>query len=190
MTDEMNDIPLEEDREPSDNELKSVVGLAREQYQLERDIEKLEEQLKEKREQLKNVAERELPQLMTEIGLSGYTLKDGTQLALQETVYASPTKDNLPAVHQWLEEHGSGDIIKRKFVIQFNKEDERWAKKFQRDLDQRKRPLDTTVDRAVHPQTLQKFVRESLVAGVNLPEDIFGIYKKKTTKLIPPKMKT
>lgn len=182
-----DDIALEFPEGLSDNAIKSVVGLAREQWQLEAKVASLERQLKETREALANVAERELPNLMVELGIEGLPLAGGVQLKLATEVYASINKDSQSAAHDWLEANGHEDLIKREFTIRFDRQDETWAKKFQRDLDKRKRPLAVKVKRAVHPQTLNAWVRESLLAGVTLPEDVFGVFRKRIAKLLRPK---
>lgn len=185
------EIPLDDDRPaPSDNELKSVVGLAREQWKWEREIGRLKDELKKAEEALKNVAERELPNLLVEIGMTQFKLSNGALLELKTETYASISAEHRAAAHKWLEDHEHGNIIKREFNIRFNRGDEAWAKKFQRDLAQRKKPLAVVVKRAVHPQTLQAWVREALAAGITVPEDIFGIFKKRVTKLTPPKQET
>lgn len=183
----IDDIPLEEVTGPSDNEVKAVVALAREQWRLEDKVADLRRQLAEAEEQLKNVAERELPNLLVELGIEGLPLKGGVKLELDTEVYASITQANREAAFEWLEAHEHGDIIKRQFTVSFGKEEEQFAAKFKRDLARRKRPLDTTIKRSIHPGTLNKWTREVLAAGEVIPEDLFGVFRKRVTKLIRPK---
>lgn len=187
MTEQSQDIPLEDQHQPSDNELKAVVTLARQQWQLERKVADLERQLKEAVQQLRDLAERELPNLMVEVGMKQLTLQNGVALKLDTEVYASISKAAAEQAHSWLEEHGHADLITREFKIRFNREDEKWADKFQRDLNRRKRPLNAQLRRAVHPQTLNAWVRETLLAGAVIPEELFGVFRKRVAKLTMPK---
>lgn len=180
-------IPLEDAKPLSDNEIKSVVELARQQWQLEKDIERLQAELEEKKRELDAISLKELPQLMTELGIRGQTMSDGTELELKEEVYGTITGEKAPLAFKWLEDHEHGDLIKRQFTILFGRDDEAWAKKFTRDLAQRKRPLNSSVKRAVHPQTLNKWLREMIKEGKSFPEELFGVHRRKVAVLKPPK---
>lgn len=181
------DVELEEAHTPSDNEIKSIQALARTQYALQQEIADLEAKLKVAKERLRTCSEADLPTLMVELGVTGLSLDNGWKLDLDTKVYASITKEKNDEANTWLEKNKHGDIIKRVFEIKFGKDDEAWAKKFERDLKARKKPLQYAVKRAVHPQTLQAWVREALVSGLTLPEDLFGVFRKRVAILTPPK---
>lgn len=182
------DVELEDAERPlSDNELKSVTALARQQYDLEKKIKELETELEEKRKELKGLKEAELPNMMNELGLQGFTLSNGWAIRIDPQIYASISKENQDEAYTWLESNGHGDLIKREFNIKFNKEQEKDVKKFQRDLSKRKKPLNVSIKKSVHHQTLNSWVRESIAGGIVIPEKTFGVYRQKVAVLVPPK---
>lgn len=168
-----------------DNLMAQIVGLADKQERLEAEIEDLEGQLEKKKTELKSIANREIPELLS--GLTGsLLLPDGRTVEIAEYLRASIAGDKAGPATKWVEDHGHSSIIKREFVISFNKDDEGWAKKFEQDLRKRKRPLNVKIKRTIHPKTLESWVREQLKNGVALPKDIFGIYHQKISKVKRP----
>lgn len=175
----------DERRGIGDNLMKQLEALADRQESLESEVEQLEELLEKKKNELKIIADQEFPSLLS--GLTGsLRLSDGRTVELNEKIRASIAGSKAGPACEWLDEHGHGELVKREFVIKFNRDDEAWAKKFQRDLDKRKKPLAYNVKRTVHPQTLQAWVKEQLQAGVDLPRETFGVYVQKTAKVKRP----
>ena len=77
-------------------------------------------------------------------------------------------------------------LIKRLFSIEFGREEEKWADKFERDCKQRKKQLHLKRKKFVHPQTLQAFIRGQLEEGVAVPLDIFGVFRQRFVKVALP----
>lgn len=168
-----------------DNLMAQLVGLADKQESLEAEIETLGETLESKKEELRKLANVEIPGLLS--GLTGsLRLPDGRTIELAEYIRASIAGDKAGPATEWMEEKGHGNLIKREFIISFNKEDEAWAKKFERDLARRKKPLAVKIKRTVHHKTLEAWVKEQLAKGVALPKDVFGIYHQKVSKVKRP----
>lgn len=177
----------DEEQKPliGDNLMSQLIGLADKQESLESDIENLEAQLEAKKTQLRDLSGKEIPMLLS--GLTGaLLLPDGRTIEISEKIRASIAGAKAGPACEWLDENDHGELVKREFTITFNKDDEAWAKKFQRDLAARKKPLNVKVKRNVHPRTLESWVAEQLKAGVNVPKDIFGIYHQKTSKVKRP----
>lgn len=169
-----------------DNALARIAGLAQDQIKAEAEVARLEEELKAAQAKLKDISQFKLPELLAEVGMSEFKLKDGTKISVKEDVRASiPKSDSQPAF-DWLESHGSGALIKREIKISFGKGEEAWAKKFMADLAKRKKPVKAENKMTVHPQTLQAFIREQLEKGETVPLDIFGAFIQKFTKVVLP----
>ena len=165
-----------------DNIKKSLIQAADRQQQLEIEIAHLTAELEKRTAALRELSENTIPQIMD--GMFGvFDLGDGRKLEISEKIRASIAGDKaMPAV-QWLDEHDFSSIVKRQFVIEFNRDDEAWAKKFEADLKKRKKPLNVKRKHTVHPQTLEAFVREQLGKGVDLPVATFGIYRQRLSKV-------
>lgn len=159
-----------------------LTELADKQQSVEALIESLEKQLEEAKAALKSVSEKEIPELLAEMKGS-FTLPDGRKISVDEKIHAGLSKEREFAGHLWLEKNNFGNLLKREFVISFDKEDEKWAKEFEKELKNREKPLNSKTRRSIHPQTLQAWVREKLREGVDIPKDIFGVYVKRSAKI-------
>ena len=168
-----------------DNLMAQLGALADKQEDLESTIEDLQEKLEDAQDQLKDLATKEIPTLLQ--GITGsLRLPDGRTIEINEKWRASIAGSKADPACEWLDEHGHGELVKREFIINFNRDDEAWARKFESDLKRRKKPLAYKVKRTVHPQTLVAWVNERMSAGDNLPKEIFGMFHQKTTKIKRP----
>lgn len=175
--------------DPDDTDLKRIANLAARQLDLEREIHDAEQQLTGLREQHKEIAERDLPLAMAEIGMEHFGMKGGFAVDLTVFQYCGITEPNKPAAFQWLRDQGDGSesIIKRQVTIQFGMKQGSDADKLVNWLQRRFPKHKITDKESVAPPTLGKYVREKTKKGVMMPEDVFGIGLKTTTVITPPK---
>jgi len=153
-------------------------------------VAKLEDELKAATDRLTLMEEKIIPDLMEKADSLKITTADGLMIEVKEQVFTSIKEENKPKAFAWLEKNKLGDIIKRQFVIKFGKGDEAWAKKFQRDLLKRKKPLNSEVSRNIHPGTLKKTVTDILEEGkLNLPLEVFGVHRRKVAEVSIPEKK-
>jgi hypothetical protein len=174
-----------------DNILAVISGVALEQKQAELKVARLEEELKAAKEELRVIAEDRLPQLMDDAKQTTLTTTDGIQIEVKTTVRGSIPKTNPGPALEWLEKNGHGNLIKRSFDIVFGKDDEAWAKKFQSDLDKRKKKLNYKIERGVHASTLQAFVRNQLEEGA-IDSDamkVLGVFEQRVSSIDYPEEK-
>lgn len=192
---EPDDLEVEAAPVPTDDLLNNVAALARRQLEVEGEIAELTARLAQKNLDLKAIREGSLPLAMTEVGMTKFTMTGGYEVVVKDGVFGSITKENTEAAHKWLEDHGHGDLIKRTITITFGKGEEVWAAKFQRDMAQRKKPLQHAIKRAVNPQTLGAFVREQarLAKEENLPieskldRNLLSVFELRYAEVNPPK---
>ncbi len=174
-----------ETQEPGGNLMARIEGLAQEQLDAQARVETLELQLAEAKAAAVLVSEKKLPTLLEEaqLGKSKIVTPSGIEITLSEVIRGSIPKGKEDDAHQWLEENGNGELIKRSVTIVFNKDQESWAAKFMRDCRQRKKPLNLKLVRGVHVGTLRAFIKDSLKNGVPIPLDVFGAYRQQFTKV-------
>lgn len=163
--------------------LETISRLAHRQVELEKELEDLAEKQKAIKKELTRVAQVDLPEAMDEVGMAQLRLSDGFEVDIQEGVDASITKLNAGEAHAWLEEHGFGDLIKREVKANLPRERPELVGAFRKFLEQEGVPFDEK--EAVHPQTLKRFVREQLEKGVDIPEDLFGVFNYRKAKITP-----
>lgn len=170
----------------SDESLNKISSLALRQVVLEDELAELEQKLKDKKDDLLRVAERELPDAMSEIGMEEFKLNDGTKIAVKRTFAGTITSKNQATAHKWLRVNGHGDLIKHTATVKFIKGQEEKAVALFKQL--KKAGLVYTDKEAVNHQTLQAFVREQMTAvqeeGAEFPQELFNVFpvQKATVK--------
>jgi hypothetical protein len=167
----------------TDSSLAKVSELVHHQRKLELDVEKCQAALDAAKSALKDVAEFELPDLLTSLGLETVSTNDGLKVTVQKKIRASIPKARESEAFAWLDANGNSHLIKRQFVIDFGKNEDAWADKFERDCAQRKKALHLNRKKSVHPSTLSAFVRKELEENGSFPEELFGVYRQKVAKI-------
>lgn len=169
----------------TDDELQMVSALCHKQVELENTVAELEERLKETKKQLAFVSQVELPNCLSEIGLSSLTLTNGAKIEVKEKYYASIPVENKEKAYAWLEEHNYDSIIKNVVKCEFGKGDNDQAKEAMRELTSLGlRPVN---EKSVHPMTLKSFVKDLFVRGEEFPLELFGAGTVTESKVVLPK---
>ena len=171
---------------PGDNLLAQIAATAVDQQKAELAVEACTEALKKAKEVLCKVSETTLPDLMDKAEMSEFVTADGAlHIKLGEKIRASIPKD--PSLQKeafdWLDDNGHDGLIKRQFAIEFSRDEEKWANRFEGDLKRRKRQLMVKRKKSVHSGTLSSFVKEQLGEGVKLPMKAFGVFRQRFTKV-------
>lgn len=180
---------------PTDAQIAAVRRFAERAVSLEGEIALLSESLTKLNEERSVILDRELVNAMAEARLEVWPMPGGLSFELATLVNGSIPKDRQEEAFSWLEANGHGDLIKRKFTIQFGREDIAWAKKFRADLAKRKKPLNVEERMWVEPMTQGAFVREQLklaAAEGRDPEELaptalLGVFKRTFARLVAPK---
>lgn len=144
-----------------------------------------EEALNVAKAELKDVAEVRIPAATD--GMDGkFNLGDGRELQVKEEIRSSIAGDKrVPAIN-WLDEHDYGHIVKRQVIIEFAKGDTERCEAFMQAVKGLEKDLGTLVVKTnftVHHATLNSWVKEQLTEGVDLPVDVFGIFRQRTAKV-------
>jgi hypothetical protein len=172
----------EETSQVGGNLMGALVSLADQQEAAQEEVERLEALLDEAKKNLQRISEHEIPKLMD--GIEGkLNLPDGRVITIAEKIRASITSEKKPIAMKWLDDNDHGGLIKRRFIIEFGRDQEKWAKEFEAQLAKSKTPLNVKQERNVHWQTLDAFVREQLENGAELPLDLFGVFRQRFAKI-------
>jgi|TARA_R110000787_G_scaffold107271_1_gene215113 hypothetical protein len=154
--------------------LTSVAELARLIRDKEVDIESLENSLKDRKKQLQKLTDEEMPAMLAEIGMSSFTLEDGSTVEIKQTYGASILVKNRPEAFEWLRDKGHDDIIKNTVLCQFGRGEDDQASDFS--AFAQKQGFLPEQKTEVHPQTLRAFVKERCEAGEEFPMELFGAW--------------
>lgn len=165
----------------SDGELSQLSNLASLQADVEAQMADLEAELNRARETHKDLSERQIPELMDNIGIEEFKTNTGLKISIAETIRASIPKAKAPLAFAWLREKGHAALIKRAISVSFGRGEEAAADEFAQKL------TDEAVEygdkSAVHPSTLSAFVREQLAEGEEIPIDLFGVHRQRASKI-------
>ena len=122
-----------------------------------------------------------LPAAMDEIGMSEFTMTDGSKIVVQLITRASIPKDKEDAAFAWLRSHNADSLIKREVSLSFGKGQDKRAVEIISSL--RKMGMDPKDKQAVAWNTLTAWVKEQLANGADLPRDLLGIWNGRRVKI-------
>ena len=143
-------------------ELGSVAKIAKEIAAKEAWVADIEDQLKTAKQQL------------LKLGLSKFTLDDGSEVTVKQTFGASIRTDRKSEAFDWLRQNGYDDIIKNTVSCKFGRGEDGLAETFIDVASKAGFAVDQKTE--VHPQTLRAFVKERVESGDEFPMEMFGAY--------------
>ena len=110
--------------------LASVAAISRQILATETTIDDLEQQIKDEKKKLLKLTDEELPAMLNEMGISKFSLDDGSEVVVKQTFGGSITQANKEEAHSWLRDHGHDDIIKNTVTCQFGRGEDNQAAAF------------------------------------------------------------
>ena len=186
------EIDLLADVAPASNkEIGALADLAQKMVDLENQIERDEELLKQKKQNLRMLAEHDIPDMMQELNMRSFELTNGFSLEVKAIIQATipssgaierakeeSVRAELIVLQQqcfnWLRENGGADLIKSAVEVKFGRGEEQDCKNFTDQL--RDHNLNYKQATAVHPQTLNGFIKERMEAGKDVPMELFRVF--------------
>ncbi len=163
-------------------DLERLVSLSNSMTQKERRVEELEEELRTAKQELRDIQEEQIPDVMMELGVSEVTLTDGRKLTIKEDLHAKIADKNRQEAHAWMVEHGYGDIIKNQVVVNVETGNQESLNSLLGILNNNAYE-DYSLKNNIHFQTLKKFVKENIEAGVDIPLNLFGVFMSKKAQI-------
>lgn len=163
--------------------LEQITNLAEKAEQLSSTIEHLEDALKAQKGELHELKTKALPDAMTSVGLSEFTMESGTTLKLEDfvagTLPKKPEEKEVAIRH--LEELEAEGIIKNTMTVRFSKAEHNMAGMIADDL--RSQGYEVELTSGVAPQTYLKFVRDALKNGDPIDLEKLGIFSGRQVKI-------
>ncbi len=163
-------------------ELSQLTQLAEQQAFAQAKVADLEAQLNKAREELRDIAERQLPELMDQIGIGEFKTTTGLKIKIDETIRASIPKAKAQLALAWLKNNGHGSLIKRVVSVSFGRGEDEQAEQLVKKLNEELH-IEAEDSASVHPSTLAAFVREKLRNGEEIPLDLFGVHRQRVSKI-------
>jgi hypothetical protein len=166
---------------PSTERLSQLATLVKTMQDYQESVDKMTKDLAEEKERLRVVSMEDIPNLFDELELSTIKLADGQTVEVKRSFAASITKAHWPAAKAWLEANGHGAIISHDLTIKIKKGEEEQHTVIVDALTEA--GLSYADGEKVHPQTLKGFVKEQMEAGSDIPQDVFGVFPVRMTKV-------
>ena len=110
--------------------LTSVAALARTIRDKEALVSTLEEKIKAEKKSLMKLTDEVMPSMLAEIGMSSFSLEDGSTVEVKQTYGASILVNKRPEAYDWLRENGYDDIIKNSVSCSFGRGEDDLANAF------------------------------------------------------------
>jgi len=156
-------------------------ALVMQMQEAESDVAQAEMVLKQAQERHRDICERQIPELMDEMGLLEFKNRDGLHVKIERKIRASIPAALRPAAYAWLEDNGFGGMLKRTVSVAFNRDEADAARELVGQLDGKFAGVKE--DCKVEPSTLSAFVREQLEQGSELPLELFGVFEQRIAKV-------
>ena len=172
----MSDIAQAFQPEKPPADIPRLTAMAHTAVNLERQLEMLEAELSRVRKEWLDLTRVQLPDIMAEIGLTSFTLADGSRLRIEDMIEGSLPKDPVARASAVaiLESIGGGEMIRNEVVVPFERKQHNVAVNLARELQDR--GLVVRVQQDVHHMTLKSFVREKLSHGEEVPFEKLGVF--------------
>lgn len=168
---------------PEDSLLR-LTKLAGQQLDAEAAVAAAEAALLRAKDTLKDISERQIPELMQEVGMASYKTTTGLSIDVEENYRVSPPKAKRLECWAWLRANGAVALLKRKITVEFGKGEDEKAEALSTQLTKDYSLVQD--DTNVHPQTLAAYVKKQMRDGKPIPTDLFGIYVQKSSTITRP----
>lgn len=190
------------DQQADPKKIAEVIKLAQELYQLEREIGQDLIALKHKQERYASLETTLLPEAMAAAAMHSYALgASGWSVDVDDFVRGSiPSQTSIDEADgpdrevlvnrrtealTWLRRNKADSLIKNKLTAEFGKGQDKAAKKFAAEIEKAGYPA--KCEESVNFQTLNKFLKEELEKGTEVPKETFALFMGKRARLTPPK---
>lgn len=182
-------------------DLQAVKDAAEEMRGIMSRLAKYEEVARELKERFNKLQLEVLPDLMIQAGMQEFTLVTGETVTVKDFVNANIPSltsiedaddtekaillDRRDKCIKWLKSVKAEAIIKNKLVAEFGKGQSKVASKFAKEIQ--KQGYASKVEETVHPQTLNKLIREKIADGIEVPSEPFALFVGKKADINKPK---
>jgi hypothetical protein len=187
---------------PDTGEMARLTALVQEAGSADEEIKTLEKRIKEKKELRRQLLDVVIPELMTELGgltaieVAGYKIEVKPQvfagipaLSTIEKEKDEDVKYEMLARREKaldLLEELAPTLIKRRYEVEFDRDEQEAAERFEQELAGMENPPEFLAGRSVHPSTLVKWIKEKQESGDDLSAEhrkVFGADSRNVAKI-------
>lgn len=162
-------------------EFQQLEALTRQMHFAQKEMLELEKLMEAAKERHRDISERQLPDLMDQLGLEEFRTSSGLKVKVDVNIFASIPKSRHDEAMKWLDDNGFGGLIKRNVTVRFSREQQDEAQRLADQLVGNFSSVEQ--DTKVESATLRAFAREQLKGGRDLPLDLFGIFRRRVAQV-------
>jgi predicted transcriptional regulator len=170
-------------------ELADIKELVRYVQKIETLIENKEQEIKELTQRLELFNNDLIPEYILGMGLSEVKLDTGEAISVKTKYFGNISAERAEAAHKWLTENGNAALIKTEISATFGAGQEEQVDLLVLKNFLKENEMEVNEKKAVHPQTLKSFIKNSMENGVKFPYELFGVYVAKELVVNKPKTK-
>lgn len=174
-------------KKKEEGKLERIMNMAEQLLATQAQVARLTAELEEAQKQQTRLEQEDLPELMREVELTSFRMKDGREIELVDEISCGITKENNEAAMAWLDKNNFGGLIKTLVKMAFNREDRDAAVKFAGDVEAQAKAQGVSVQpevvESIHASTLKAFIKEELSKGHSIPFDLFSIHPYSKVKI-------
>jgi hypothetical protein len=157
-----------------DDKLAGIAALGRRAKELEKQVEEQEAMLKSTKDQFRKLTEEAIPEALTELGMKGFVMEDGSQVTVKPFYSASISEARRAEAYQWLRDHGFDDIIKNTVSVRFGRGEDELCARLLGLLGEQGFPAEQA--EKIESATLKAWAKEQVERGNAIPADLFGLF--------------
>lgn len=181
MSDWINDSP-DNAGVDKENQLKYLTSLIEKLESKQQELDDAQKEVDRINDEVSNLSRNVIPSLFDELGVKNLTLQNGRSVSIKSEWVGSISEGNKAAAMSWLEENGHGSIVKKSMAIELKKGESETATKIREWLVANK-IFSFKEGASVHHSTLKSWINEQKAKGADLPEELFGCFQVKETKV-------
>lgn len=158
-----------------------AVEYVQELEKTENELEIKKQEYKELEAKAKALKEDFLPNLLEKLNLNMLPLADGRRVEMKRSLHATISKERQQAAYAWLMSNGGESLFKTEVSVKLPKGDIEKAKMIEELIEAKgERP---SISTSVHHKTLTSWVEERLQSGVDIPQELLGVYERRVVSI-------
>lgn len=166
---------------PDLNKLGEVGKLAKELVAAQGEMERLQILVDEQSEKIRKLSELDIPALLEEMQIYEVKLDTGHKLKLVTSYKGHISDTRREEACKWMVEKGFSDLIKTEISLKFGKGEDDQIKVVKAVLSDS--GFTFVIKEAVHPMTLNAFLKERMQSGEEFPSELFGAHLVKKAEI-------
>lgn len=183
MTEAAIDLSEFKDDVEDTNLLASISAAADQLKDALEEVEKRKGELAAAEHTAKTLSERIIPELMERAKMESFRTSTGLNVSIGEKIQATIPKAKKPDALGWMKAKGYGNLIRTEIVAEFDTGKEAEALALFENIRKLNTVNHTSVESNIHPSTFRSWAIKRLEEGIELPSDLFSIFRQRQASL-------